>query len=269
MKKCTLCILAVMVTFTLFAARDLYIFDNGVTHTKGAEAQAKLLKELGYAGMSTRPGRYTKALQAAFDKEGVKIASSYVNIDSRAKKVPESIRNHILGFKGRGTTILLSLNSKRGTMDSAVRLTREVCDLAADSGLNVVFYCHVGCFTERISTCMEILKRANRKNLGLGFTILHYLVLEKSSGVETMLRKMGKDLKLVQISGADNHQTSQRARILGQGTFDVSRIVRTLDEMDYKGPVYLQCWQIPGPDRKHLEASMDYWKKLTGKKEEK
>jgi sugar phosphate isomerase/epimerase len=46
---------------------------------------------------------------------------------------------------------------------------------------------------------------------------------------------------------------------LGAGDFDVGRVLRTLDEIGYTGPLNLQCYRIPLPAREHLEVSMRAW----------
>lgn len=51
--------------------RPLFVFDNGLTRTPGLEQKAALLKELGYDGMSGRPGR-TADLLKALDAHGLK-----------------------------------------------------------------------------------------------------------------------------------------------------------------------------------------------------
>lgn len=256
------------------AERPFFTFDNGLTDIKDVEEQAKLLKDLGYAGICTRPKNATDAMIAAFDKHGVQIMATYVVLSVEASKteVPEEIVTHFKKLKGRQTVVWLSLNNSKAPIESAVELTRNVCDKAAENGLNVVFYPHVGCLTERIPTCMKILKAAGRKNLGLSFTLCHFLAQNDHRGIESMLKEMGTDLKLVLINGANElpaPKADWKALIqpLGKGTLDVGRVIKTLDEIGYDGPVGLQCYQVPGPAQEHLKASMEAWRRLSANKE--
>ena len=46
---------------------------------------------------------------------------------------------------------------------------------------------------------------------------------------------------------------------LGNGSFDVLRILRVLKEKNYKGPIGLQCYNIPGEPSVFLSKSMKTW----------
>ena len=267
MRKLIFVLLALCCT-ALHAERKFFAFDNGMTTIRSVDEQAALLKELGYDGICTRPKNCTDELLAAFDKHGIAQLASYVVLSAGEGKtaVPGGIVDHFKKLKGRETIIWLSLNNKKASLESAAELTRNVCDKAAEYGLNVVFYPHIGALTERIATCKKLMKMADRKNLGLGFTLCHFLAQNDHSGMEEMLKSMGTDLKLVLINGADELDEpkgdwKRLIQPLGKGTLDMKRVFRTLDDIDYKGPVCLQCYKIPGPPRDHLLASMKAWKK--------
>ena len=49
---------------------------------------------------------------------------------------------------------------------------------------------------------------------------------------------------------------------LDRGSFDVAGLIKTLDELGYKGPIGLQCFGIGGDARDHLARSMAAWRKL-------
>jgi len=68
MKLKLMMVLGLMAVLSAKAERLFFTFDNGLTDVKNVEEQAKLLKELGYAGICTRPKNCTDELLAAFDK---------------------------------------------------------------------------------------------------------------------------------------------------------------------------------------------------------
>ena len=75
---------------------------------------------------------------------------------------------------------------------------------------------------------------------------------------------------LVQINGAEQLDEpkadwQQLIQPLGSGSFDVGRVLKTLDEIDYRGPVTLQCFGIKKPATEHLAASFAAWKSLNKK----
>jgi sugar phosphate isomerase/epimerase len=269
MKKTVIILMGMSALFCAHAERPFFAFDNGLTSIKSVEEQAKLLKELGYAGICTRPDNCTDELLAAFDKHGVKIMASYVVLPAGEGKtaVPSNIIEHFKKLKGRGTVVWFSLNNSRSPIDPAVELTRNVCDAAAENGLSVVFYPHVGCLTSRIATCEKIRALADRKNLGLSLTLCHFLAQNDHKELEATLKAMAPNLKLVLINGANmlpapKADWNELIKPLGEGTFDMERLVKTLDEIGYDAPVGLQCYKIPGSARDNLAKSMQTWKKL-------
>ena len=69
----------------------------------------------------------------------------------------------------------------------------------------------------------------------------------------------------VSISGADRGETQnmdwdQLIRPLGEGTFDVYRVVEILADKGYKGPIGIQCWELKGNPEVFLTKSSDTWK---------
>ena len=52
---------------------------------------------------------------------------------------------------------------------------------------------------------------------------------------------------------------------LGWGTFDNLIILKTLKEMNFSGPVGLQCYNIKGDKYEILESSMKFWKEIIKK----
>jgi len=268
MKRIVLVLFAVMVVGSLHAERKFFALDNGLDGVTSVDEQAALLKELGYDGICTRPGRATDELLAAYDKQCIKIIATYVVLPSGVGKtaVPDNIVKHLKKLKGRGTVVWLSLTDSKSPLQPAVELTRNLCDMAAENGLSVVLYPHVGCLTSRIATCDKIVKMAERSNLGTSFTLCHFLAQNNHKRIESAIRSMGSNLKLVQINGANEllkpkGDWKQLIQPLGKGSLDVGRIISLLDEIGYDGPVGLQCYKVAGPARKHLEQSIQAWKK--------
>lgn len=249
-------------------SRPFFVFDNGLTDIKAAREQAALLKELGYDGICTRPAQATKELFEAMDTEGLKVHASYVVLPAKKDAVvPAEVATHIRMLKGRGTLIWLALSGAKADEEDAVLLIREVCDLAEVSGLEVALYPHVGFCTDTIGKCARLADKAVRENLGLSFTLCHFLAMHDERELEATLRAHGPRLKLVQINGCDalppgKPDWNRLIRPLGDGTFDVGRVIRCLDGIGYRGPVNLQCYQIKGPAREHLARSMRAWRKL-------
>ena len=270
MKSITSATLALfLLAGTLLAGREFFVFDNGLTDIKSPEEQAALLQKLGYDGICTRPQNASKEFLAAMDRHEIKIVATYVSLPATGdgQGIPRDIQEHIREIKERKPIIWLTITNQDASDDAAVSTIRSFCDLAAENGLEVVLYPHVGCNTHTSAECERLRKLADRPNLGLSFSLCHFLCQEDQAGLEAALRSLAPHLKLVQISGADqippgNPDWKRLIQPLGQGSFDMTRIIRTLDEIGYKGSVNLQCFQIKQPAAQHLAASMKAWKKL-------
>jgi sugar phosphate isomerase/epimerase len=70
----------------------------------------------------------------------------------------------------------------------------------------------------------------------------------------------------VSINGADERDDGdgwdRYIQPLGQGSFDVGALLKTLRELGYSGPIGLQCYGIGGDAREHLARSMATWRRL-------
>jgi sugar phosphate isomerase/epimerase len=250
-------------------ARPFIALDNGLTDIKTAAEQAALLEKFGYDGICTRPAKATAELFDEMEKRGLKIKASYVVLPAdKDATIPEAVATHIRMLKGKGTLIWLGVSKREPDEEAAVRLIRKVCDLAEAYGLEVALYPHVGeLWTDTIGNCARLADQAERKNLGLSFTLCHFLAWQDATELEATLRAFGPRLKCVQINGCDalppgKVDWSRLIQPLGEGSFDVSRVIRCLDEIGYQGPVILQCYQIKRPSRDHLAVSMQGWRNL-------
>lgn len=253
----------------LRAEREFSVFDNGLTDVRTAEEQASLLEKLGYDGICTRPQHANEKFFAAMDRHGIKISATYITLPAGRDNppAPPDIADHIRKLKGRQTLVWLALTNEKAGDEAAVSVIRKICDLAAENGLEVVLYPHFGFQTHTSAECERLRKLANRPNLGVSFNLCHFLCQNEPAGLEAALKAVAPHLKLVQISGADEIPSGkpdwQRLiQPLGQGTFDMRRVIRTLDRIGYKGQVNLQCYQIKLPASEHLAASVEAWEKL-------
>lgn len=253
----------------LRAERAFFVFDNGLTDIKSPEEQAALLQELGYDGVCTRPQNANQEFLTAMDRHGIKIIATFVSLPARGdgRSIPRDIEDHIRDLKERKTMVWLTISNKDAGDEATLSTIRRVCDVAAENGLEVVLYPHVGFKVSTSAECERLRKMADRPNLGVSFSLCHFLCQNDAAGLEVTLKALAPHLKLVQINGADGippgkPDWKRLIQPLGQGTFDMGRIIRALDGMGYKGPVNLQCYQIDQPARQHLATSIEAWEKL-------
>ncbi|WOO42356.1 sugar phosphate isomerase/epimerase family protein [Rubellicoccus peritrichatus] len=252
----------------LSAERTFFPFDNAFQKNTSVEEQVSLLKELGYNGICSRPGRATEELFSALEKYDLKMIASYVVLPANAEgPLPIWLTEHIERLRGSGTIIWLSLTGKNAPDKAAVEVIRKVYDLCETNGVELVLYGHIDFKTDTAATCARLRELAERPGIGLSFTLCHELRQNGQEGLEDTIRSIAPHMRLVQISGANATPTTtnnwqEYIKPLGQGSFDMSRVIETLDEVGYDGPVNLQCYDIAPPAAKHLSESMRAWKQL-------
>jgi sugar phosphate isomerase/epimerase len=249
-------------------ANPFFAFDNGTGRDQKLpiEEQAELVKRTGYAGLGYTGALHIPEMLHALESRGLKMFSIYaaVHVDgdkpSYEAGLPEAIRQ----LKGHGTAIWLTVQgvSPDGE-ERAVRMVREVADMAAESGLRVVLYPHLGFYVGRIEDALRIRQLAGRGNVGITFNLAHFLAVKDERNLDQRLREAMPYLELVSINGAEHEGGWDRLILpLDRGEFDVFGLLKKLVAAGYKGPIGLQCYQVPGDTEDNLKRSMAAWRKF-------
>lgn len=247
-----------------------FILNNGTGRGKLAPAeQAKLLKDLGCDGLSYSGTKGVKEMLAALDAAGLKMYANYlsVNVGAGKPKYDPALPAAIKAMAGRETFVwLYVVGAKAGDNAAAraVEVVREVADLAAAAKLRVALYPHAGFFVERFDHALDLAKKTGRDNVGVTFNLCHWLQVQGTDDMNAALKKAGDRLFVVSINGADAGGKGWKALIqtLDKGTFDNGKLLKTLRELGYRGPIGLQCYGIGGDIRQNLKRSMAAWHKL-------
>jgi sugar phosphate isomerase/epimerase len=260
----TLAILATSLIGTASAiANPFFAFDNGLGRKSPSE-QAALLKELGYDGIGyTGTGNFV-ARKKAFDEQGLKIFNLYVHsfVDN-PNAYEAGLKEAVPQLKGTGVDLWLTLRGKAPDDTAAVRVVREIADLAAASGVRVVLYPHLDYFAQTAEEALRIVKQVDRPNVGLTINLCHELIAGNADRMDAIVKACAPHLFYVSINGADRKGTwRELIRPLDEGNFDVPAFLKSLDAVGYKGPVGLQCFQVPGASEEHLKRSISQWKKI-------
>ena len=232
------------------------------------EAQAKMLAELGYAGIGYSGTAGIPEMLAALDKHNLKMFSTYVGVvlGPDGPTLPPNLDQAIHALKGRETVLWLTIRGRAADADEqAVQAVREVAGKAERARLRMALYPHVGFHVARVEDAIRIAKKVDRKNVGASFNLCHWLKLDDPKNLEPLLKLVKPHLFLVSINGADHEGGWDRLiQTLDRGNFDVSNFLTKLKQHGYTGPIGLQCYAIKGDVRENLTRSMSAWRKLSG-----
>jgi sugar phosphate isomerase/epimerase len=249
--------------------KGLYVIDTGTGRDQGLppEAQADLVKRTGYVGMGFTGTQGIPEMLKALDARGLKMLSIYVHSfvsdpqPSYDPGLPEAIQQ----LAGRETLILLTVRGNAPNGDErAAGLVRQVADMAARSKLRVCLYPHVGYYMARMEDALRIMRQSGRQNVGVAFPLAQWLAVGDEPKMVVRLKQALPHLLMVSIHGADHvGDWSRLIQPLGQGEFDVPGLLKTLDQLGYKGPVSLRPYQVKGDPEENLKRSMAAWKKYS------
>ena len=233
--------------------------------------QARMLRDLGFDSVG-----YPLWLDENLDKNlrtldeaGLKVYLMHtsVNVNPQSRpydpRLPEAIRK----LKGRPVTICVLLRGfppgdPRGEQ-AAVKVLRQLGDLAAESGLRISIYHHTGDWTASLPFALRVVKKTNHPQVGANFNLCHWLMVDGDKDYRPVLRDSAAKIFVVTINGAKvGAKTWANGLIqpLDQGDFDNRQLLATLREIGYRGPIGLMCYGIPGDAREHLPRSMKVWK---------
>ena len=240
--------------------------------------QAKLFRELGYDGCGhlcqdigygniTHPANTTLEERAAtLEAEDLRLIHAYGRINlqkdqainlKRIEAMMPTLKKH------RSELVLLLLGDRKASLDDkAVELLGAIADIAKPYGVRISIYPHSGDYTQTVGEALRIVKRLNRPDeVGVMFTFSHWKNVDSKRDLRTVLTEAKPWLHSVSINGTNKKGAAVLP--LGKGDYDVRQVMTILDELEFKGPVALMCWNIRGDAREHLSSSMKQWKSWT------
>jgi len=236
--------------------------------------QARLLKELGYDGVGhIWLDKVAERIQS-LDAEKLRLYQITISVDiAPGKEAYDPRLKEVLGLvKGRGVQFALLMNGLKPSDpagdERAVQVIREIVALGEGTGSQFLLYPHTDFWLERIEDAIRVAQKVNRPEVGVMFNLCHWLRVSKDRDYATPLKAAMPRLMAVSINGADEWDSkpgwAKYIQPLGRGSFDVAKLLRTLQELGFKGPIGLQCYGIEGDAREHLMTSMEAWKKMGG-----
>ncbi|MCU0871404.1 MAG: sugar phosphate isomerase/epimerase [Pirellulaceae bacterium] len=233
--------------------------------------QAEMLRELGFAGAGYPlwlDGSLEKNLQT-LDAAGLKVYLLYaaVNVNPQEPPFDPRLPDAIRQLKGRPVTVCVLLRGfqpgdPQGEA-TAVKILRQLGDVAAEVGLRISIYHHVSDWTESLLHALQVVKKADHPQVGVNFNLCHWLKVDGDKDYRPVLRENADKIFVVTINGAQlgsSAWTDGLIQPLDRGDFDNRQLLATLREIGYRGPIGLMCYGIQGDAREHLERSIKVWK---------
>ena len=240
---------------------------------RGFEEQARMLKELGYAGVGHIWLDKVEERIQTLDAAGLKLFQITMVVDLTPGRPPYDVarfKEVCAAITGRGVQFDLLVNGRKPSDpafdEQAIAVLRGMSDQAKESGAQLLLYPHQGSWIERIEDSVRVADKVNRPNVGVMFNVCHWLRVDQSRDYQPLLKLAMPRLWAVSINGADAFDDqpgwARYIQPLGKGSFDMTAFLRALRDLGYTGPVGLQCYGIGGDTREHLAQSMQAWRKM-------
>jgi sugar phosphate isomerase/epimerase len=269
-------VIAVAVAMTRFAnaagpPHEIFAMDNGVGRDVWPpERQASTLSEFGFDGITngnTNPADL-KAWLAELGKR--ELYGIYFGVRLQGEKpLPDGIEEAVQILRGTGAVLWVTLASIGGPGDheaQALKRVQEVADLAASAHLRVVLYPHFKLYVATAEHAFDVAMRSGRANVGVTFNLCHELAAGNGGRVLDIIRRVAPSLAMVTINGASDRPGpgwDNFIKRLGDGDYDVARVLKAMADVDYLGPVGIQFYGLKGDPRETLESTIHVWRTLT------
>lgn len=254
----------------------VFVFNNAFfkreNPVRSFDQRVALLKQLGFDGIEHRETEDIFEMKAVMEKKGLKLFTDYVKIDVDKEQpyLPEW-KQVIPKLKGTEMILWAHLHSEKykpsdeAADEVVVPILQELADIAKLYGVRIAIYPHVNFLAEKVEDSYRLAQKADRENVGSVFNLCHFLKTDSEENLEKVIDLTLPKLFAVSISGADGGDTqnmgwNQLIRPLGEGSFDVYRVVELLADKGYKGPIGIQCYSIPGEPEEFLTKSSKAWK---------
>ncbi len=249
-------------------------FEISDSRKRSLPEQVTMVRSLGFEGIG-----YPLWLDDSLDKNlkiidnaglGVCMLYTRININPSAGQAYDPrLTNLVSRLKGRSVTICVLLQGlppadARGEA-KAVAILRELGNLASDAGLRISVYHHKNDWTESLLFALKVVEKVNHPDVGVNFNLCHWLMVDGDKDYQPVLRQNSAKIFLVTLNGASmgaKAWTNGLIQPLDQGDFDNGQLLKVLREINYRGPIGLMCYGIPGNALEHLSCSMKAWQKL-------
>ncbi|MEX2569596.1 MAG: TIM barrel protein [Cyclobacteriaceae bacterium] len=264
-----------------------FVFNNGVEDENfdTPEKQAKLLNQIGFDGMEKKGIDGLEKTIKALENQNLQLYTIYININLDDDKNPfdPRLEEVFKMIEGKGTMPWFYITSKKYEPSSsendniALPILQRIADMANKYDVKVMIYPHVNFWVHNVQDAVRVVKKANRKNLGITFNLCHFLADAGVQSSELFLPLLEKSMPYVfaiSLNGADaptdeiiesGNLWKHLIQPLGEGDYNTFSYLKAFLDRGFDGPVGLQCYNIKEEKPIHLTKSMTTWKEYQKK----
>jgi sugar phosphate isomerase/epimerase len=258
----------------------LFVYNFGGLDKYTIEEQVTLVHRSGYAGMSIDIGSAAKLddfdryRAAAKLVDGFKIYTAFYRFNYDEKTGFSRDWTAVVDrLAGTGTDLWLITGKPQEGLTPALleKELRALVNYAASKSLKVTLYPHSKNMVATAEEALVYVEKINLPNFDLAVHTCHEIRAGNAARVEEVLEKVKQHLGYVTIAGADNvpNLTTSSAEWEGstlkplyRGNFDLTRVLKKLRALDYRGSIGFINHRITEAPDTYLplsKATYDQW----------
>ncbi len=143
---------------------------------------------------------------------------------------------------------------------NAVRRLRELCDIAADHGLNLAIENRVGDFVNTSDGVLNLVRQTECSNAGIVLDVAHTHATKEF--LPLVISKLKN--RILAVHMADNDSTTSSHLPPGQGTIDFPQVIENLQAIGYQGYINVdigglspnEIWEATKKAREYFERCL-------------
>ena len=233
----------------------LFVYNFGGLDKYPIEEQVTMLQRHGYAGMAidiataAKLAEFDRYRAAANKANDFKIYAAFYRFNFDAKAGFSRDWIHVVDrLAATGTDLWLITGQKQDglTPELLEKEIRALVDYAASKSLKVTLYPHSKNIIATAEEALVYVKKINRTNFDLAVHTCHEIRAGNADRIEEVLEKVKAHLGYVTIAGADNipnltttgsEWEYSTLKPLYRGNFDLTRVLKKLRSLDYRGSI--------------------------------
>lgn len=235
---------------------------------------ASTMKTIGYTNVaiSCAPEQFDSMVKAYRDA-GIQVGAVYVGWTTDGKSGSFNIPINTVFDRLRDTDAIVMLHTHvaKGAKADDQQIVGQLKQLARQAkraGVTVAIYPHFGFRLATLEQATRIANAVDHPSLGVCFNLCHFLKQNDARELPAQLRAAKHRIKLVTINGAGEGDTQSMGwdkliQPINHGEFDLEKLLELVCvQLQFKGPIFVQCYNLKAPARTILQETFDQWQYL-------
>ena len=273
-----------MVFFALLAKaqqRPFYCFDFEMDSIP-LEQRTKMMVEIGYSGVTfamkndkqiEKYYQYLATKEAKAGKFSIPIVYFPFHFDAHTENEEKLYKRVFSVPTLKAVWVILVNNEMDISMEQGLTVLEKMADEAARQGKDLVIYPHDRTLIESVEEALPYIEIMKRPNVYVSMHSCHEMRAGNGERMLEVTKKAKPYLKFASIAGSDKTMNSapeagdwkDAIKPLDRGDYDIRKFVYALDEIGYKGEVFLHTFGLEDEPHDHLTRSIECWNKINSK----